>query len=107
MDLGDMALQIVILGIIISIGATVLVNVRDTHVTGTAGCGLNSTNGTGGTLLYNACGSAYNLSDAATTGLAEYGNWFSIIIIVSIAAVILALIFSAFGGRGRGQAAAY
>jgi len=73
MDLGDMALQIVILGIIVSIGAT---NEADTI--------------------------AYNVTDDAVTGLSEYGNWFSIIIIVSIAAVILALIFSAFGGRGRG-----
>jgi hypothetical protein len=81
MDLGDMALQIVILGIIVSIGATVLINVRDTNEVDTT---------------------AYNVTDDAVTGLSEYGNWFSIIIIVSIAAVILALIFSAFGGRGRG-----
>ena len=79
MDLGDMALQIVILGIIVSIGATVLIGVRDTSTSGTI---------------------AYNVSNDAATGLGEYGNWFSIIIIVSIAAVILALIFSAFGGKG-------
>ena len=79
MDLGDMALQIVILGIIVSIGATVLIGVRDTSDANTI---------------------AYNVSNDAASGLGEYGNWFSIIIIVSIAAVILALIFSAFGGKG-------
>ena len=100
MDLGDMALQIVILGIIVAIGATVLVGMRDNYVTGATGCGVNSTGGSGGTILYNLCGADYNTSDAAATGLGEYGNWFSIIIIVSIAAVILALIFSAFGGKG-------
>jgi len=83
MDLGDMALQIVILGIIVSIGATVLIGVRDTSDSGTI---------------------AYNVSDDAASGLGEYGNWFSIIIIVSIAAVILALIFSAFGGKGASTA---
>jgi len=51
---------------------------------------------------HNSSNIAYNISDAAATGLGEYGNWFSIIIIVSIAAVILALIFSAFGGREKG-----
>ena len=91
MDLGDMALQIVILGIIVSIGATVLIGMRDNYVTGVGGCNATST---------ALCGADYNTSNDAASGLGEYGNWFSIIIIVSIAAVILALIFSAFGGKG-------
>jgi hypothetical protein len=41
--------------------------------------------------------SDYTLAGDAATGLSEYGNWFDIIVIVGIAAVILALIFMAFG----------
>ena len=79
-DLTDLALGIVVLGIVVSVGATILVNVRDTNT-------ANSI--------------SYNLADDAATGLAEYGNWFKIIVIVGVAAVILALIFMAFG-RGAG-----
>ena len=43
----------------------------------------------------------YTLAGDAALGLAEYGDWFDIIVIVGIAAVILALIFMAFGGRSN------
>ena len=81
-DLSGLAISIVILGIITSIGAVVLINVRDTQTAGTPG---------------------YNLSDEAAIGLAEYGNWFNILVIVGVAAVILGLIFVAFrpGQMGR------
>ena len=78
-DLTDLAIGIVVLGIVVSIGATILLNVRDTNTVGDT---------------------AYNLSNAAATGLAEYGNWFTIVVIVGIAAVIIALIFMAFGRGG-------
>ena len=80
-DLTDLALGIVVLGIVVTVGATILVNVRDTNT------------------AYNT---AYNLSNSAATGLAEYGNWFKIIVIVGVAAVVLSLIFMAFGRRGGG-----
>lgn len=79
-DLTDLAIGIVVLGIVVSVGATILINVRDT----------NTTDGT-----------AYNLADDAATGLAEYGNWFKIIVIVGVAAVVLSLIFMAFGRQGQ------
>ena len=81
-DLTDLAIGIVVLGIVVSVGATVLVNVRDTNTAGDI---------------------AYNLADDAATGLAEYGNWFKIIVIVGVAAVVLSLIFLAFGGRQGGM----
>ena len=80
-DLTDLALGIVVLGIVVSVGATILVNVRDTSTSGSV---------------------SYNLADDAATGIAEYGNWFKIVVIVGVAAVILALIFMAFG-RGAGS----
>lgn len=81
-DLTDLAIGIVVLGIVVSVGATILLNVRDTNTTG---------------------GTAYNLSDDAATGLAEYGNWFKIIVIVGVAAVVLSLIFMAFGRQSGGS----
>ena len=80
-DLTDLAIGIVVLGIVVSVGATVLINVRDTNT-------VNDT--------------AYNLANDAAIGIAEYGNWFKIIVIVGVAAVVLALIFMAFGRRGGG-----
>jgi len=85
-DLTDLAIGIVVLGIVVSVGATILINVRDT----------NDTDGT-----------AYNLADDAATGIAEYGNWFKIIVIVGVAAVVLALIFMAFGRRQSGSGMTY
>ena len=80
-DLTDLAIGIVVLGIVVSVGSTILINVRDTNTSGTA---------------------AYNVSDKASLGLAEYGNWFKIIVIVGVAAVILSLIFMAFGRSSAG-----
>lgn len=82
-DLTDLAIGIVVLGIVVSVGATILINVRDTSTANTT---------------------SYNLSDKAAIGLGEYGNWFKIIVIVGVAAVILGLIFMAFGRRGGGGA---
>lgn len=81
-DLTDLAIGIVVLGIVVTVGATVLVNVRDTNTVDDI---------------------AYNLANDAATGLAEYGNWFKIIVIVGVAAVVLSLIFLAFGGRQGGM----
>ncbi len=169
-DLTDLAIGIIVLGIAVTIGATILLNVRDARLTDLAilttanetgvvlnsssgahtlvniwgksvsdcycnqsgagflaDCGTNSTLGSvnytvsissGGTIgLVNATNSTYNdvkctydyydttradwaLPNDAAIGIAEFGNWFDIIIIVGIAGLILALIFMAFGNRG-------
>lgn len=85
-DLTELAIGIVVLGIVVSVGATILINVRDTNASTTA---------------------AYNISNSAANGLAEYGNWFKILVIVGIAAVILSLIFMAFGRRDDGRGGSY
>ena len=74
------------MGIVVSIGSTILLNVRDTNT-------VNDT--------------AWNLGNKAALGLGEYGNWFDIIVIVGVAAVILSLIFMAFGRRGGGGGVTY
>jgi len=75
-DLTDLALGVVVLGIVVSVGVTILTNIRDTNQPNSP---------------------AYNITNMAANGLAEYGNWFKIIVIIGVAAVILALIFMAFG----------
>lgn len=80
-DLSELAIGVVVLGIVVSVGATILINVRDTNTAGST---------------------SYNVSNSAAVGLAEYGNWFKILVIVGIAAVILSLIFMAFRRPGSG-----
>ena len=48
---------------------------------------------------YNTSRPDWALADDAAIGLAEYGNWFKIIVIVGVASVVLSLIFMAFGRR--------
>ena len=163
-DLTDLAIGIVVLGIVVTIGATILLNVRDNTLTGlpvvttvnesidissggidtfankwfigVSSC-LNSSNAVNiaadnytittdstfgiGTITnitvgpevdaawkctytsYNTSSPDWALPDAAAIGIAEYGNWFDIIVIVGIAGLILSLIFMAFGRRDGGE----
>jgi len=58
---------------------------------------------------YNTSRADFSTANEAVLGLAEYGNWFKIIVIVGVAAVVLSLIFMAFGGRSSsaGQGVSY
>jgi len=158
-DLTDLAIGIIVLGIVVTIGANVLINMRDNRLTDLSTLttnnetitGSNTTatslsnswfesvgtvyNATDGTVVgsgnytvsanavsgngeflvvgsefngaslnvtydyYDTTRADWSLTDSAATGLAEYGNWFDIIVIVGVAAVILSLIFMAFGRR--------
>ena len=157
-DLTDLALGIVILGIAVSIGAAVLVNMRNAQATNAATYSVNGEvvtptdaganlavtwgksvdycqNSTGGPVIssgnysysvndgngivtlknltssfahaswkcnytvYNVSDPRYTVPDKASLGLAEYGSWFKIIVIVGVAAVVLGIIFMAFGNK--------
>lgn len=162
-DLTDLAIGIVVLGVVVSIGATILINIRDNRLTDLAtvttvnetlttvtetgerltnvwvksvnsclsaingttiptsqySTSIDSTTGTatvsfltGGNATYpnntnwkcaytwyNTSRDDWALPNKSAIGLGEYGNWFKIIVIVGVAAVILALIFMAFGGK--------
>ena len=52
---------------------------------------------------YNVSDPRFSLPENGSIGLAEYGNWFKIIVIVGVAAVVLSIIFLAFGGRSAGE----
>jgi len=164
-DLTDLALGIIILGVVVSIGATILITQRDSRLTdlpvitthnetlttvtetgevlanrwvksvdtcsnATGGEVMQSGNYTitissldgGGTVSaaavqynntdwnctyqwYNISQPDWALANDASIGLAEYGDWFKIIVIVGVAAVVLALIFMSFGkNAGRSEA---
>jgi len=168
-DLTDLALGIVVLGIVVSIGSNILVSIQSSRlndlsavtVTNESGIYLNSTGdkltytwGKAVTSCYNVSAPAspiliptanysytidgangvitltnattvtyptvncsytyyntssradYQVAGDAATGLAEYGNWFDIIVIVGVAALILSLIFMAFGGS-RGSTGSF
>jgi len=164
-DLTDLAVGILVLGIVVTIGANILLGVRDSSLsslpilttanesvdisaTGTdafantwvssasATC-INASNGGAvaasnytitvdaasgvGTITNVTTGTTWNypwnctyttydttqsdwaVANDAATGIAEYGNWFDIIVIVGVAAVILSLIFMAFGRSSQGN----
>lgn len=162
-DLTDLALGIVVLGVVVSIGTVILINMRDNRLTeldttiirnetmnanngdyfsgtwykSTINC-LNGTTGTtvvdpsnysvtvnnidgtayfintttqivynGSThrcsyYIYNTNRSDWSLANKSAIGISEYGNWFKIIVIVGVAALVLALIFMAFGRSSGG-----
>ncbi len=160
-DLTDMAVGILVIGLVVTIGATVLLNIQagrltsldevtttnESFLASDGGTTLDNvwysslgkiTNATDGATIpatnytittdanngiatvdfvasslhngsnvfatyntYNTSRADYALAGSAATGLAEFGNWFNIIVIVGIAAVILSLIFMAFGNRGE------
>jgi len=161
-DLTDLAIGILILGIVVTVGAVIMLKYQSAQIseidtitthsnitavpaadvtlghTGikTVGTVLNSSNlsevvpannysiatsaiGTNGTInvsvnseynvsaltvnydIYDVNDARYALPGDAAAGLAEYGNWFDIIVIVGIAGLILALIFMAFGNRSE------
>jgi len=156
-DLTDLSIGLVVLGIVVTVGASILLTTRDARLTdldvstvanetitlqtagdtfanqwfiGVSQC-INATGGeivtsgnyttsvdafgtgsiTNATATYggsnlNCTYTHYDLTradwasaDKAATGVGEFGNWFTIIVIIGIAAVVLALIFMAFGGR--------
>ena len=164
-DLTSLAIALILLGIVVSIGAYIITGVRDAQltsldtklianescaITDETGCQLtyswvqdgsitvinssnpfvhagtgnftkkidsygylhlyNKTENNGDTTEWNVSYTYYNTSRAdfysanqAVVGLAEYGNWFKIIVVVGIAGLILALHFFSFGGGGRGR----
>ena len=165
-DLTDLALGIIVLGVVVSVGATILINVRDSRLTDLSTVRtinettfINSSadtfsntwvksldaciNGTGGEVIqsgnwtfsissangvgtlsnataanwpaanctytwYNTSGAQWDLPNKAAVGIGEYGNWFKIIVIVGVAAVVLSLIFMSFGRKeGSGIGGTY
>jgi type II secretory pathway component PulF len=81
--LGDMypaVLTIVLVGIILGIGLFVLAEVEPNVGGGQASTAINTT----------------------VTGLGGLASWIAVIVVVIAAAIVLGVVISSFGGKGRG-----
>jgi len=74
-------LAMVVLVIIIAVGAQILGTIRDTQTSGSY---------------------EYNTTTAGLDAMEEFGNWFTIIVLVLIAVVIIALLIRGLGGMSGG-----
>ncbi|KKN69364.1 hypothetical protein LCGC14_0442240 [marine sediment metagenome] len=82
-NITDLVIGIVVLGIILTIGITILSTLSKSFSSGA----FNTTEV-----------SAINSTISGLESFSSFGDWFSIIIIVGVAAMILAIVFQAFGG---------
>lgn len=91
-DLLGIGMTLVVLGIGLAYGADITSDVQSDQVTGTYHCGLNATNGTGGTLLYDSCGASYNVTNNSLLGLNKLSLKLPTIVGVMVAAVIIGVL---------------
>ena len=164
-DLTEMAIGILVLAVVVTIGAKILLNYRDTRLTdldtntvtnettfinsttdtlsatwvksvdsclnatsalpinsANYSVSINSVNGVATIsnastvgwnnvyctyTVYNTTRPDYKLANDSVVGLGEYGSWFKIIVIVGVASLVLALLFSAFGKRDSEVSGSY
>lgn len=51
--------------------------------------------------VYNITDARFKIADDASTGLAEYGDWFKVLVVIAVAALVIGLLFSSMrGGAG-------
>lgn len=89
-------LSIVGVAIVLAVGLIILQQLL-TNIVSTnskASCGLNSTGGSGGTILYTRCGEAYNATGAVVTQLGTVPQWIGIIITVALAFIVLGYFYN-------------
>ena len=82
-DMLPLGMTIVVLGIALSLGLTVLADFKADQVTNTAGC--NSTD-------VSSCGNAYNGTADAEDGLTKFTSYLPTIALVIVVAVIIGII---------------
>ena len=94
-DIGDMlpiGLTLIVLGIGLSYGLNVMEDIQGDYVDGSTACGVNSTGGTGGTILYSGCGAGYNATTDAIAGVAKLPEKMGLIATVIVAAIIIGIL---------------
>ena len=94
-DLFPIAITFVALGVLLTFGISVQVDVRDDFV-GAASCGRNSTGGTGGTILYTACDYDYNATTKAIEANNNVASKLPILGTIIIAAIVVGVLVKAF-----------
>lgn len=78
------AISVVVLVVVVSIGARILQGLQN---------GTNETTEP----------TAYALIGEGLTGLAEYGNWFTLIVLVTVGVVLIRLLLVGFSGMGSSR----
>jgi len=98
-DIWPIALVFVIAGLGIAYGLQAMGEARTDMVSHTAGCGLNSTGGTGGSILHTSCSAEYNATGQAIEGIAKFPAKFGTIATIVIASIIIMILVRYLGAR--------
>lgn len=99
MDLGDLVpvgVSFVVIAVVLAFGQNILTDVRTDFVTDVASCGLNSTGGTAGTILYTACDYDYNNSVDGQSAVENVSEKLPLLGLVIAAAIIIGILLKAF-----------
>lgn len=92
-DLAPIAIAFVFVAVVLTVGADVLADVQSGQGVGVvSACGLNSTGGTGGTLLWTGCGFDYNATTSGLNSLQELTGWLPTIALVVAAAIVIGVL---------------
>lgn len=94
-DLFPIAVTFVALGVLMAFGLSVQTDIQS-EFTGTASCGLNSSGGTGGTILYTGCDSDYNATQDAIDANVNLSSKLPILGTIVIAAIVVGVLVKAF-----------
>ena len=91
-QLAPAILSLVFAAILLVLGLVINQELRDTRITGEAGC--NSTD-------VSACGVVYNAGNDTIAGLGTFSDFWVIIVLAVVAVVVIGLLLTVFGGRTR------
>lgn len=102
-ELMNIAIIVVVIALTAAFGIQVLDDTAndDEDIGSVASCGLNSTGGSGGTILYTNCGADYNATQDGILGVAKIPAKLPIIVTVVVAVIIIGLLFSFFAVTRR------
>jgi len=84
--IGPVALTLVIAIFVVSMGATILGKLKDTQTSGTA---------------------EYNITDKGITGLGQFGDWWTVIVLAVILGIIVFVLYAYLGGALGGRKGRY
>ena len=87
------ALYIGIAVFVVAIIITLLATLQDTQITNTAGCNATDTYG---------CSAAFNATGSGITGLATFNDFWSVLVLIVILAIVITALYAVFPQRTAG-----
>jgi len=79
------------LAAVVLISLAIIDGYQDTYVDSTYHCGLNSTNGTSGTLLYDGCAQVYHTGTYLKSGITIFGSFAAVVVLAIVGRLIIKL----------------